>query len=401
VLTVAVIGLAIFTVRVTTRPSEGPVQGGILEAGSLESRILYWVAAGRIFVDHPIVGTGPDTYYANYLPNRLAVAGARSGMQPADKPHNVIMEYAANSGVIGLVPYLAVAGLAIRYGLKRLRNARGHPRLLVAGFLAALSAYLAQAVFSIDVVPLAALNWIVLGGIAAAADPALLRRQMELPQAAPALPKAARPARRRVAFGVGMATLAGLVVVGTLPLRASVRAANADFTGALRMTPYFGEYPEREAILTMAAVKASQDPEKKLTLLHRARDLFEHADRLQPNDLEIHLQTAYMYTIWGTSVDPRRYVEAMDAWGRLLKLDPHDPELRGTYTQVKEQMRADLTQWDAAALAKPDDPAGWILVARGFLALEDATAARPALERALRVDPGNAEAQQLIARIPS
>lgn len=400
-LLLAITCLAVFVVRTASRPSEGGVPTGILDAGSLQSRVLYWVVAGGIFADHPLMGTGPDTYYANYLPKRSAAAGARSGLQPTDKPHNVILEYAANTGLVGVVPYLTVVGLAIRYGLRRAREVQGHLRLLVAGFLAALCAYMAQAVVSIDVVSLAALNWIVLGGIAAAADPSLLPRQRRNLEEEHVASRTRGPGRRRVGFAMGLATLAALVVVGTLPLRASVRAANADFQGALRLTPYFGEYPEREGILTMAAVRATQKPEDKLALLTRARYLFEKADRLLPNDLEIHLQTAYMYTIWGTALDPRRYGEAIDAWARLLALDPHDPELRATYTQVKDQMRGDLTQWDAAALAKPDDPVGWILVARGFLALGDAAAARPALERALRADPGNAEALQLLAGIPS
>src|SRR5260370_28838262 len=64
---------------------------------TLLKRWEYWHAAVGVFVTNPVLGTGPDTFYAAYGRHRAASDGAAHGLDesPPDKPHNVFLEYAA------------------------------------------------------------------------------------------------------------------------------------------------------------------------------------------------------------------------------------------------------------------------------------------------------------------
>src|SRR6266851_10402564 len=139
--------------------------------GTFQDRSYYWITALRIFRHHPILGTGPDTYYANYPLFRLAKDGAKLGLTITDKPHNVFLEYASNAGILGIGTYLTLVGLALVYGYRRVRQLEGPARLLLVAFMTTLVAYLANQFFSIDVPPLAVMGWVALAGIAVLADP--------------------------------------------------------------------------------------------------------------------------------------------------------------------------------------------------------------------------------------
>src|SRR5205085_2825044 len=85
-----------------------------LHTRDLEFRTYYWRTAWRIFLSHPVAGTGLDTYYGNYTLHRLVVDGARLGLtELPDKPHSVYLEYAANAGLLGAATYLAFVGATL------------------------------------------------------------------------------------------------------------------------------------------------------------------------------------------------------------------------------------------------------------------------------------------------
>ena len=107
------------------------------------------------------------------------------------------------------------------------------------------------------------------------------------------------------------------------------------------------------------------------------------------------------YTEWGKSLDPAKLTTAIGWWQRLVDHDPADLDLKAAFVRAREDMRAGMTQWEAAALASPDDSRGWLQVARGYLALGDDAQASPAARRAIAVDPGNAEARALLASLPA
>jgi len=95
-------------------------QGGIDGADvSLQSRATENLAAGLVFVDHPLTGVGPGqfpSYYQEYA-NRVGLE-----VQLADRQaHTLYLGIAAESGIVGLVSFLGILGTAV-IGILRLRG---------------------------------------------------------------------------------------------------------------------------------------------------------------------------------------------------------------------------------------------------------------------------------------
>jgi len=63
-------------------------------------RLTLWRAAGRIFVEHPLLGVGPDNYRLMYAP----YAGVRAG-DPRVNTNNMYLEVLVGSGIVGLLAF--------------------------------------------------------------------------------------------------------------------------------------------------------------------------------------------------------------------------------------------------------------------------------------------------------
>jgi O-antigen ligase len=100
-----------------------------------EDRIALWHAAWRVFGDHPVLGLGTGGF------------GSLSNLY--DYPHNLVLEVAAELGVVGL---LLLAAIVWTGGAQAHRAWRGSDRPVEAGFALALLAYaLLNAMFSGDI----------------------------------------------------------------------------------------------------------------------------------------------------------------------------------------------------------------------------------------------------------
>lgn len=121
---------------------------------SFQERKLYALTAWAMFLDHPVLGVGPGNYTVHY--DRYAdVVGfsARDYETPGEVhyPHNLYLEIAAESGLVGLALFAAAAAAAFA-GLRRSRavlRARGDTVSadLAKAFEAALVGYLVSSVF--------------------------------------------------------------------------------------------------------------------------------------------------------------------------------------------------------------------------------------------------------------
>jgi O-antigen ligase len=129
----------------------------------------------RIVVDHPTLGTGPDTYvlvFPKYrdrvLPPQRAAVLARS--RP-ESPHNGFIAVATGSGIPALTAYL----LLVILGLARaVRAAQGRQplatRLALAALIGASVAYLVTSSFMTAEPATTALFWVILGSAIGLAD---------------------------------------------------------------------------------------------------------------------------------------------------------------------------------------------------------------------------------------
>lgn len=371
-------------------------------ANTIGYRVYYWTAAGRIIRHHPLVGTGPDTFGEYYPRYRLQEDGAKLGTSVADKPHNIFLEYGANTGLLGLLSYLAMVSLVLRYGFLRARRVEGHQHLLLVSFLATLMAYLVQGFFSIDVPPLALMGWVAIGGVVALADPGIVAARDAMkrsPEGGAVTEPATRlPATRWPVHALLVASAVALVVLGTRPLRADVRGRGGNLADAIRMFPIEPAYRAQAGHAARNLAQAARTPPEQRHWLEKAEIRFTEAHRLQPKSVEYILQLARTEVLWARTLDPTRFTEAERWWRRALAGDPTDLMLRRLYEADVAAQRGMASQLEADLSVRPNEAHAWIRLAQVSLGLNEPKKAERALGAALRIDPANEEAKRLLLR---
>ena len=143
-----------------------------LSEGSIRNHLDLWTVGIAIAADHPVVGTGQDTYvllFGEYRdrvlsPERAAVMGI---FRP-ESPHNVYLATAGGAGLPALAAYIAIVGAVIGRILRVMRTAVA-PRawLIGAGLLAAIVGHLVTDGFMTAETTGSVLFWTVLGAGAA------------------------------------------------------------------------------------------------------------------------------------------------------------------------------------------------------------------------------------------
>ena len=128
-------------------------------SSSINSRYEIWKLYIQAFKDRPLLGTGPDTFisrlsdeYPLEYMNKYILTG-----EGADKAHNEYLEYATSCGIFTLIAYLILILCIIFKLFKNIKNDRNQI------ILSMIIAYLIQAFFSISLICVAPLFWILLG----------------------------------------------------------------------------------------------------------------------------------------------------------------------------------------------------------------------------------------------
>lgn len=434
-------------------------QFSFFRTGTLTSRSYYWVTALKIFKHHPILGTGPDTYYANYPHYRLAKDGALLGLTITDKPHDIYLEYASNSGILGVGTYLAVLGAALWFGYRRIAKLSGHTRLLLTVFIVSLAAYIGQGVFSIDIPPLAVLGWVNLAGIACLADPGAIaaREAIEAARAAQSA-KGARPKKKKGTTARATQPFGGLrvvrqgttrwpvhvacavvflvlVVLGVRPFWADYLAHNGQaaqsamaagqtgFTteGVAAMFVHAAHFQPREptyqslagSVYETAADSAqNSNPSTASSMFNLALGRYQAALKLQPENVFYVMNLARVYTSWGAS-DPTKYPLADTWWGKAQAIDPTDYQIHEQYAnmlnayanaQPTNRSLLQRTAQELQAVVDERAPLGGVTtqedqLAQVYLSLGDTARAKAAATEALAGSPGDATATSILASL--
>jgi len=165
--------------RITADPSE-------LEAGaqkedqtqrltsvSAASRIALWQIAWENFRQHPLTGTGGDTYQLIYDQNRPA------NSESALHPHSVWLSLLSDTGIFSFLAFAAFSVgclcLAFYNALSTTRTTRS--RALLAGSAAAVTAYLASSTIDWNwYIPASTLPFFALAAVAAGTTPSRRER---------------------------------------------------------------------------------------------------------------------------------------------------------------------------------------------------------------------------------
>ncbi|MDR7550727.1 MAG: O-antigen ligase family protein [Armatimonadota bacterium] len=136
-----------------------------------ESRIYLLRSAVAIFADHPILGTGMNTFPLVYPRYRLP-----GDVNPPDarpNAHNIVFNTAAEGGVLGLTAFAALLVETFRLGWRWQARAEGATRGLGLALLAALAGMLVHQLFdgTLLSVHLGAGMWMLMAVLVSAPDP--------------------------------------------------------------------------------------------------------------------------------------------------------------------------------------------------------------------------------------
>lgn len=122
-----------------------------LETGGTESgtiRRIVWKGAIQVWFHYPVFGTGVETFGYSYYLFRPAEHNLTSEWDFIyNKAHNEYLNFAANSGAVGLLSYLALVGFSIYIFVKKRNN------LLSISLLAGYASLLVTNFFGFSVVP--------------------------------------------------------------------------------------------------------------------------------------------------------------------------------------------------------------------------------------------------------
>lgn len=325
------LGLAMLAIAVTSRFDAGAGVGHMAkrlgaaaEARFVEDdpRLPIWAAAGRIFRDHPVVGSGLETLSLVYGRYRTPEGWSSEWGQTPLKAHNQILDLLATRGLLGLVgPACFVLGF-LQAGL---RAPRSPDPWLTCGALAGLAAFAVHNLFHF---PSAATTTLAL---------ALLAALVVTPEEHAA--ETAAPAPWLIGAGlVGF----GLVYVGVVrPLRADRMAqagtvltrtdpasAAAHATAATAMDPTRPLLWLRRSAAFQALARGRDDRASRTAAFIQARGAADRAIGLSPLDTYAHAHLGTLLADMEREEAPlATRAEVQAAFGRAHALDPANADV--------------------------------------------------------------------------
>lgn len=364
------------------------------ESGSGFTRVGLWQAALAATSDRPWTGFGLDTFRLlapAYFEPRYASVGDYLAIP--DNAHSYPMQLLATAGVIGLVLFLAVVGIAGWVSVRKtlaVRSASGGSTLLIVGaFWAAAAGYLVNLIASISMPGTTFMLWVA---VAVVLSPSAWER-----------PAPVKAGMRGFAF-VTAGLCAVLVVASFVPLYADRQYLKGQTLGdqqariqaaetAVRLAPYYDTYRVTRAVAYADAALqrmggiapgAAVDP----TLLDGYRlavQELEDARSFSPWEQDITTLQVIVYNVGGRSLDPAYFDDAIALAEEALQRFRFAPALRLQYAIALEgagrTAQAQQQLEDLVAM-EPRMPEAAVQLARVYVAQNDTQRARAVLQAA-------------------
>lgn len=111
-----------------------------LQDTSLRGRTGENLAGLRMWLDHPLIGVGPNNFEVRYPEYAEAIGLDERPEQRS--AHNLYLEALAETGLLGALPFFALIGLALAGGWRARSRLPGTDALLGEGLFVALTAFL-------------------------------------------------------------------------------------------------------------------------------------------------------------------------------------------------------------------------------------------------------------------
>ena len=140
------------------------IASGDIGSGSVAQRVYIWSRTLGLIASRPWLGWGLETLGTVFPYDRASLVQV-FGPRPTivDKAHNDLLQIAVSIGIPGALAYAAIWGAVVWSAVRGWRRAGDESRVLAAGWLAAIIAYLIQVQFSFSVVALAPVVWLLSG----------------------------------------------------------------------------------------------------------------------------------------------------------------------------------------------------------------------------------------------
>jgi putative inorganic carbon (HCO3(-)) transporter len=370
--------VAVMVVVVVT--AAGLAVGGSFVRRSIDNglydRKAFWRAAIGVVADHPLTGTGPDTFHNQFLTRRPSGSAGEN----AGAVHDVPLDLLANGGLVTGLPYLAFLGFTAMAIVRALRRSEGEHRLVVAGLAAAWTGYLVQSLVSIDKAPLAATHWVLAGAfVALTAGPPVT---WTLPGALDGRRQAQRGGGWLVPVGLAsVAALAALVPL-TRPIRAdaAVHAASRTTDAAvaidrvergIALAPWEADHTYFAARIYVQAERPSE-----------ALAVAEKGARLQPGD-----DTFAKFAAQVAGV-VQNHGRAHIWWVEAIRRNPPytaSIQIEAAYAAGERKDRRDIAYWVGRIRTVSGPLAAFHVEARALAKLGDTDAARASYDQALEL----------------
>ncbi len=134
-------------------------------SGTSEVRLLIWRPALTLVARHLLLGCGPDTLLSCYYPvYPTALRHVEAPNAAPDRTHNILLDVAAETGLIGLIAFAIFLGVTARTLMSLVARAdSARQRGLAAALLAALAGHVAEGFFGIAIVSTLLLTWLIAG----------------------------------------------------------------------------------------------------------------------------------------------------------------------------------------------------------------------------------------------
>ncbi|MEY2565578.1 MAG: O-antigen ligase [Actinomycetota bacterium] len=249
----------------------------------IANRVENWREAGLAVMERPVVGWGPGRFRAAATPHRTPKLALIGPDRLYDDAHNVFVEYAVTTGLVGLALLVGWWVTSVRLGWRTT-----HPELLVAA--GALLVYHLVEPQHITLTPL----MLLLVGAAA-------------PRRAPAAARATRWAQG--ALAAAALVVAGVLIVGDF----TYRSADTDFDLARTRRAATLLWPWARPLSTQARIhlflaRTQKDPSEIPPALDAAR----RARRREPDDPDRTIAVAAILDQLGRHDESARtYVDAL------------------------------------------------------------------------------------------
>ena len=163
----ATISILTFAPKIVTAatPSAQPQQPP--SGSTVDIRLAVWKGTWNLIKDHPLLGTGPETFAYSFLPYRPVELNQTAEWEFLyNKAHNEYLNIAACTGLLGLAAYLWIIGKFVLWNAREWMRMKeridANERILGAGIFAGWVGILVSNFFGFSVVVTSLLFWLYL-----------------------------------------------------------------------------------------------------------------------------------------------------------------------------------------------------------------------------------------------